>query len=139
SGNGSFGEGGDSWEATPAIPFYTDGTAVWSGSEMLIFGGSGSNQGYLYDPATDSWDQMNMLNVPQGRREHTAVWTGTEMIVWGGGSGSGHACDLSSGGRYNPVTNSWTPTSPSIGVAPRTRHTAVWTGEVMIVWGGCRY
>jgi hypothetical protein len=41
----SFGQGGDTWEATPAIPFYPDGAAVWSGSEMLIFGGSGSSQG----------------------------------------------------------------------------------------------
>lgn len=136
---GAFSEGGDSWQATPAIPFYGDGRAVWSGSEILIFGGSGSNQGYLYDPATDTWDQMNMLNVPQGRREHSAVWTGTEMIVWGGCTGSTHACDLNTGGRYNPVTDTWTETAQPANVSSRTRHVAVWTGEVMVVWGGCRY
>jgi N-acetylneuraminic acid mutarotase len=130
---------GDSWGATPAIPFHTDGTVVWSGAEVLIFGGSGSSQGYRYDPATDTWDPMNMLNVPPGRREHSAVWTGTEMIVWGGCTGSNHGCDLKSGGRYNPVTNAWTATAIPANVAPRTRHGAVWTGEVMVVWGGCRY
>jgi len=131
--------GGDFWDATPAIPFHTDGTTVWSGAEVLIFGGSGSSQGYRYDPATDTWDPINMLNVPPGRREHTAVWTGTEMIVWGGCTGSNHGCDMKSGGRYNPVTNAWTATAIPANVASRTRHGAVWTGEVMVVWGGCRY
>jgi N-acetylneuraminic acid mutarotase len=129
----------DAWQSTPAIPFYTDGTAVWSGVEMLYFGGSGSNQGYRYDPATDTWDQLNLFNVPVGRRQHTAVWTGTEMIVWGGCTGSNHRCDMDSGGRYNPATNTWTPTSEPGDVSPRTRHAAVWTGEVMVIWGGCSF
>ena len=40
-----------------------------------------------------------------GRMSHTAVWTGNEMIVWGGNGDSGV---LDTGGRYDPVTNSWT-------------------------------
>ena len=130
---------GDYWKATPAIPFHTTGSAVWSGAEVLIFGGGGSEQGFRYDPATDTWDQMNMLNVPTGRRDHSAVWTGTEMIVWGGCTGSNHGCDMKSGGRYNPVTNAWTATAIPDNVSARTHHAAVWTGEVMVVWGGCRY
>src|SRR6266550_1022402 len=45
---------------------------------------------------------------PDGRVGHTAVWTGSEMIVWGG---SGNTNGLNTGGRYNPITNSWTATS----------------------------
>ena len=42
---------------------------------------------------------------PSARAYHTAVWTGSEMIVWGGWDG-GYEAD---GGRYDPVTDSWTP------------------------------
>ncbi len=61
-------------------------TAVWTGSEMIIWGGfNGGGElitGGRYNPSTDSWTAT--ANVPGPRREHTAVWTGTEMIVWGG-------------------------------------------------------
>ena len=39
-------------------------------------------------------------------------------------------------GRYNPSTDSWTATSITNAPAGRSRHTAVWTGSEMIVWGG---
>ena len=58
------------------------------------------------------------------------------MIVWGGCISG--ACDqvLSSGGKYNPGTDSWTATSTNNAPAARTYHAAVWTGSEMIVWGG---
>ena len=67
-------------------------SAVWTGAEMLVFGGgyiSGSipiefNDGGHYDPVVDAWRSMSTTNAPTVRRNHTAVWTGTEMIVWGG-------------------------------------------------------
>ena len=43
---------------------------------------------------------------------------------------------LNTGGRYNPVTNSWTATSTADAPAERDLQTAVWTGSEMIVWGG---
>ena len=52
------------------------------------------------------------------------------MIVWGGGAG------LNTGGRYNPVTDTWTATSSTNVPEGRVAHTAVWTGSEMIVWGG---
>src|SRR5499426_1348680 len=62
----------------------------------------------------------------------TVVWTGTEMIVWGGEGYIG-----STGGRYDPATDEWTPTSTGTNVpSARAYHTAVWTGTEMIVWGG---
>src|SRR5207244_2131644 len=38
--------------------------------------------------------------------------------------------------RYNPSTNSWTPTGLTNAPLGRVVHTAVWTGNEMIVWGG---
>ena len=63
-------------------------TAIWNGSEMIIWGGSdGSfdfNTGGRYTPGTDTWIDTGIANAPQERDYHTAVWTGSEMIVWGG-------------------------------------------------------
>ena len=112
-------------------------TAVWTGSEMIEwggYGGSGSfNDGGRYNPMSNAWTALPTNGSPVARQNHTAVWTGTEMVVWGGYNGSSY---LNDGGRYNPTANSWTA-APTIG-APGARdfHTAVWTGTEMIVWGG---
>ena len=38
---------------------------------------------------------------------------------------------------YNPKTDSWSPiSSVDAPFTPRTAHTATWTGQEMIVWGG---
>jgi N-acetylneuraminic acid mutarotase len=54
------------------------------------------------------------------------------MIVWGG-TGANY---FNTGGRYNPNTDSWTPTSTINAPAGRYGPTAVWTGSEIIVWGG---
>jgi hypothetical protein len=53
------------------------------------------------------------------------------MVVWGGLEGP-----FNTGGRYDPVTDSWTATSTTNAPEARQYHTAVWTGSQMIVWGG---
>ena len=108
---------------------------------MIVWGGSNNggitnfNTGSRYDPSTDTWSPTSTgSNVPSGRSVHSAVWTGSEMIVWGGYTSAG---DTNTGGRYNPTTDHWTPTSTGAGVPDvRDGHTAVWTGSEMIVWGG---
>src|SRR6266581_277181 len=110
-------------------------TAVWTGSEMIVWGGfNGSflNTGGRYHPGTGSWTATSTTIAPAGRDRYTAVWTGSEMIVWGGFNGS----YLNTGGRYNPGTDSWTATSATSAPAGRYEHTAVRTGSEMIVWGG---
>ena len=105
-------------------------TAVWTGTEMIVWGGSNSNPGWRYDPSTDTWTATSATNAPDGVSGHTAIWTGSEMIVWGGTTSN-------PGGRYDPATDRWSATTainaPS---EPRRFHTAVWTGSEMIVWGG---
>ena len=82
----------DTWTAT-SITNAPDGrmlpTAVWTGSEMIVWGGTtdrinGLNTGGRYNPSTDSWTPTSTTNAPTARFAHTAVWTGSEMIVWGG-------------------------------------------------------
>ncbi len=114
-------------------------TAVWTGTEMIAWGGSyalfaGLNNGGRYDPATDAWTATSTGNVPAAQQSHTAVWTGTEMIAWGGTLENSFK---NTGGRYDPATDAWTATSTGANVPQeRSSHTAVWTGTEMIVWGG---
>ena len=50
------------------------------------------------------------LACSHARAYHTAVWTGSEMIVWGGIQILGFGGNIyGDGGRYNPVTDVWTP------------------------------
>ena len=82
----------DTWTATSTTnaPTGRSGhTAVWTGSEMIVWGGrwlatATLNTGGRYNPSTDSWTATSTTNAPAARGAHTAVWTGSEMIVWGG-------------------------------------------------------
>jgi hypothetical protein len=58
------------------------------------------------------------------------------MVVWGGYYVDASAHCLNTGARYNPVADSWTPTSDVNAPESRLWHSAVWTGNEMIVWGG---
>ena len=128
----------DTWTTTNTINAPADRelhTALWTGSEMVVWGGSFPylNTGGRYNPSTDSWTATSTTNSPSARDSHTAVWTGSEMVVWGGFDGNSF---LNTGGRYNPITDSWIPTSIANAPSARLSHTAVWTGSEMIVWGG---
>ncbi|GAA4817278.1 hypothetical protein GCM10011365_13240 [Marinicella pacifica] len=135
---GRYNPSTDSWQATevtgaPAVRSHH--TAVWTGSEMIIWGGTyfGNrlNTGGRYNPGTNSWQAIPTTGAPSVRMRHTAVWTGSKMIVWGGTGGG----SLNTGGRYNPNTNSWQATRVSNAPSASQYHTAVWTGSEMIVWG----
>ena len=134
----------DTWTATSTInaPGGRERhTAVWTGSEMIVWGGDGPiyfNTGGRYNPNTDTWVAISTINTPEGRALHTAVWTGSEMIVWGGFDGD-NGSYLNTGGRYSPTADSWTATSITNVPAGRSDHTAVWTGNEMIIWGGYPY
>jgi len=129
----------DTWTPThmDGPDYRSSFSAVWTGTEMIVWGGSNNvyvNTGGRYNPSTDTWTPTSTgANVPSGRMWHTAVWTGSEMIVWGGYGGTTE----NTGGRYNPSTDTWSATSTGANVpAARERHAAVWTGTEMIVWGG---
>ena len=75
----------------PARParWPNDHTAVWTGSEMIVWGG------LALAPLFEHWREIQSRAPtvgqppapsmrPTARDYHTAVWTGSEMIVWGG-------------------------------------------------------
>jgi len=115
--------------------------AVWTGTEMLIWGGAGEGWiiepiGARYDPRTDTWASLTENGAPEPRMEPTAVWSGNEMIVWGGVRYAPDQITFGTGGRYDPRSDSWTPLPTNGAPSARTGHTAVWTGSEMIIWGG---
>jgi len=120
--------------SVPSARFYHD--AVWTGSEMIVWGGAGVVTGGRYAPATDTWTATPTgAGVPAPRSLASAVWTGSEMIVWGGYDAANNA--LATGGRYGPAAATWTGTSIGSNLpTARARSGSVWTGSAMIVWGG---
>jgi N-acetylneuraminic acid mutarotase len=112
--------------------------AVWTGREMLVWGGmlpmagTAAGDGAAYDPNTNTWRPIATSGAPSARHSHKAVWTGSKMLVWGGFEKGGYA---KLGGAYDPETDTWT-TIPEPPIGGRTRHGMVWTGTELVVWGG---
>ena len=133
----------DNWTAmttTDAPSARFSHTAVWTGSAMVVWGGGDYfgqfATGGRYDPVTDRWTATSTAGAPSARASHTAVWTGSVMVVWGGYLPDGSGPYFNTGGRYDPATDTWTATSTIDAPSARVSHTAVWTGSVMVVWGG---
>lgn len=124
--------------APPAASFYGhQAAAVWTGDEMIVWGGEGAGGQYLnsggrYRPNTNSWSPISMVGAPSARLNFTPIWTGTELIIWGGDYGTVYA----DGARYNPVTDTWRPISQVNAPSARDAYGALWTGTKLIMWGG---
>jgi len=122
---------------------------VWTGREVIIWGGCDNRvpqcddnfqsdelrDGAAYDPARERWRR-----IPDGplapRSNHIMVWTGREVLVWGGVSTDAGDLYLADGAALDPATGEWQPL-PSAPIPGRDRHVAVWTGQELLVWGGC--
>lgn len=147
---------GESWTPMPSGDAVAGHTAVWTGTELLIWGGvvpaaaSGAmpatytaiNRGLRYNPTTGAWTPISTVGAPQARYYHNAVWTGTQMIVWGGqttNTSGTPATTLATGGIYTPATDTWSAMAPN-GIPPmadgRNRAQAFWTGTDLLIWGG---
>jgi N-acetylneuraminic acid mutarotase len=124
-------------------------SAIWTGSKMIIWGGIASNgsklnTGAAYDPATDTWSAITTTGAPTARVYHSAIWTGSQMLIWGGCSSSASGCPgtgtaLNSGALFDPATNTWQSMGTSNAPTGRYRHSSVWTGTELVVWGGESY
>jgi len=122
-------------------------SVVWTGKEMIVWGGAGRagnaaiylEDGAAYDPAADRWRKLP--GSPLGpRADHVAAWTGTEMLVWGGNPGKPTAFgnnEFIDGAAYDPATDKWRPMA-KFPLSARFSARAVWTGRVLVVWGGAR-
>lgn len=138
-----FNAGGDSataWSATSVTgaPSARSGhTAIWTGSRMIIWGGSRNGvflgDGASYDPVADVWTALPALDAPTARGMHTAIWTGSEMVVYGGETAAGAA---STGAAYDPAANRWRSLGNPGTRQARSDASAIWTGSEMILFGG---
>jgi hypothetical protein len=70
----------DTWTATSTTNAPTGRafhTAVWTGSEMIVWGGwngtNSFNTGGRYNPSTDSWTSTSAAGAPTARSDHTGV------------------------------------------------------------------
>jgi hypothetical protein len=109
--------------------------AVWTGQQMVVWGGDGPNgqfaDGATYDPRTDAWALLPESPL-SARNAPAAVWTGEEVILWGGSSISG---DHRDGAAYDPETRRWRSTAEAP-VASAGRPVGLWTGSEMVVLAG---
>lgn len=131
---------------TAAAPVPRDGYVMrWNGSEVLVWGGRACgggdcpyvNTGGRYDPEADTWVATSTAGAPVGTYLASGVWTGDEFIVFGGRTcGNVDGCDVSSGGRYDPDADVWSPLEPRGAPSARHDHAGVWTGDRMLLWGG---
>jgi N-acetylneuraminic acid mutarotase len=112
--------------------------AVWTGHQMLVWGGDrrGRNpvsmlDGAAYDPATNRWQRIP--DAPQAARglAPAAVWTGSKLLVWMGNAPDGPAV----GATYTPATRSWHLMAASP-LGARESYTTLWTGSELLVYGG---
>ena len=139
----------DSWSPTnlvgaPRWNVYRRGTsAIWTGTKMIVWGGVDTGEAFFgnggrYDPLGDSWEPLSPAGAPAARAHHAAVWTGTTMLVWGGFTRpvGGPDTYFDDGYAYLPASDSWTALSRLEAPSPRENHTALWTGERMLIWGG---
>jgi hypothetical protein len=126
----------------PLQPRYLQ-TAVWTGSVLIVWGGIEivdanrsrlSEDGAMYDPASDSWTPIPSDPLVGARPGHSAVWdpVGQEMIVWAGT----RAALLTTGAAFSPSTRTWRAIAEPAGIAGRIAHAAVLTNRTMTVFGG---
>jgi hypothetical protein len=118
------------WRKLPASPYPIDLVegrhwAVWTGTEMLTFGGGSSA---AYNPATGRWRQLT--GGPAG--PSVVVWTGQQILVWGGGCCGSNSAE---GSAYDPVTGKWTALPPAP-LSGRHAEGGVWTGRELLIIGG---
>lgn len=138
--------GNGSWIATTLVdapPARVGHTAVWTGSEMVVWGGTTSSGGVFAtgdrftvseEVPAGQWENLSdaAFSLPEGRTNHSMIWTGTHMVLWGGTNGlqnfaNGYRYEVD---RWVPLATAGDPPSPRYG------HSALWTGTEMIIWGG---
>ncbi len=100
--NPSANEGLGSWVTLDMNSGSTGRTfhnAIWTGSEMIVFGGTSPFSGGRFNPTNGIWMGVSATGASPAPSGCTAVWTGSEMILYGGISGSSYFREVSS---YKP-------------------------------------
>lgn len=120
------------WRTLPAWQARWGHSAVWTGREMIVWGGDGpyefERNGASLDSRTGRWRPLTRSPL-EGRVGHSALWTGRGMIVLGGASNRQLRRE---GATYDPARKRWSllPRSPGGFLAWAS---AYWIGEQMLV------
>lgn len=108
---------------------------VWTGEEVIAFyslSETAQKSGGRYDPETDTWRSISLVNAPLVEYKAAVTWTGQEMIVYGGVDIDG-APGPNLGARYNPTSDTWL----SIPSNPMLQGTTIglWNGAEVLLLG----
>jgi hypothetical protein len=130
----------DTWTAvakdayTPTARVFA--TAVWTGSVVVVFGGSDATgatpykDGAVYDPAKDAWSAIPMAS--KARSSSLGFWDGTRAIFWGGIGVGGAA--VSGADRFDLTT--WGAASVTGDPGAVLSPASAWDGKTMYLEGG---
>lgn len=131
--------------STPPGPRRSFEVVVWTGSELVVWGGCDASipqcddigagmltDGVAYDPGTDRWRLIASSPLAPGVHPQ-GVWNGEEILFYAGASREGG----STAAAYDPAADSWR-SLPNPPLTPRRYATAAWTGQYFVLWGGSR-
>ena len=113
----------------PPIGWRIDATTIWTGKELIIWGGYDAaagipatgavypTAGAAYNPATDTWRTIAKAPI-ETRTSAIAAWDGVDMFIWGGWREDGASQtstafplptrrQLDDSAAYNLATDTW--------------------------------
>lgn len=141
----------DTWTKLPPLPDAIRaafsgatiwGRAVWSGTEMIVWGGlKSTGDGLAYNPSTSTWRKI--ATAPVARYHEALVWAGSvqRMIAWGGYQGTSNlSYNQATDARafaYDPATDQWEALTASPAPA-RGEPVFAWNGAELVVFSGGR-
>src|SRR4051812_42233111 len=83
-----------------------------------------------------TWESLTAGAGPGAGLQLATAFDGQGVLLWGGLGGCTVNGVCGDGARFDVAARSWIPLSSLKAPAARTLHTAVWTGQRMLVWGG---
>ena len=118
------------------------GSGVWTGSEVIVWGGleqsadgtgvvAAPAEGMAFDPGSLTW--RDVVPASSGRRSnHLGTWTGEGMLVWGGFAAAQHDTQPPRGAAFNPSSNTWREIEPAP-IRWGLPAAGVWTGSEWVI------
>ena len=111
-------------------------TAVWTGSVVVVFGGSdagGTNvykDGAIYDPAANAWSPILPSSKP--RSMPVGYWDGTRAVFYGGINGT--AAAVAGADRFD--LSAWTSSTTTGDPGAVLNFASGWDGDTLLMQGG---
>ena len=128
------------WRELPKTPASGGGLVVWTGREMIGWGGGccgdAFSDGAAYNPATNTWRKLAKSPLAPSQSP-VGTWTGRELLAFVGDfnpDGKTWPALFARAAAYNPATDTWR----RIARLPSARGgaTVVWDGHEALVVGG---